>query len=157
MVDNTEINRTDKWYDSPGLVDALLFFLPPIGFYALLKSDKLISKPIKIIASVFLFAGMCTLLYLIIFKQILPFKHDTTTTTIFHWVLSPNSKFSLFSQSSQIFDLTLQYILICSKSNISLRELRRFRIFKIPTVVYSGPYSLINKLTFSLKSLSNSW
>ncbi len=68
MVDNLKNNKTGKWYDSPELVGAMLLFLLPIGFYALLKSKKLVSKPIKIIVSVFLFTGTCILLYLIINK-----------------------------------------------------------------------------------------
>ena len=65
MVDNLKNDKTDKWYDSPELVGALLLFLIPIGFYALLKSKKLVSKPIKIIVSVLLFIGICILLYFI--------------------------------------------------------------------------------------------
>jgi len=68
MVDNLKINKTDKWYDSPELVGAMLFFLLPFGFYALLKSNKIASKPIKILVSAYLFTGTCILLYFIINK-----------------------------------------------------------------------------------------
>ena len=66
MISNSKTNKTDKWYDSPGLVDTLLLVFPPIGFFALLKSKKIVPKPIKIVTGVFLFRGICVLLYLFI-------------------------------------------------------------------------------------------
>ena len=42
MVDKLKINKTDKWYDSPELVGAMLLFLLPMGFYALAGACRVV-------------------------------------------------------------------------------------------------------------------
>ncbi len=55
---NQKNNSSEKWYDTPQLVDVLLFLFPPLGLLALYKSEKLVPKGGKIIVGFTVFAGI---------------------------------------------------------------------------------------------------
>lgn len=55
---NQTKNDNNKWYDTPNLLDFLLFLFPPIGLYGVFKSKKRHVKPFKIIAGFSVFIGL---------------------------------------------------------------------------------------------------
>lgn len=68
MEKSMKNEKNEKWYDSGQLVDFLCFLFPPIGFFALYKSKKIIAKPVKIMLSSFLFIATIVLVIALIKK-----------------------------------------------------------------------------------------
>ena len=54
----------EKWYNIGMLVDVLLFVFPPLGIYAVYKTDKIKSKANRVVGSLF---GVVSLLTTVLY------------------------------------------------------------------------------------------